>query len=147
MSITTRARYDFGYRFWNEDEGYLVDGPDPLKADWYDVHGDTYQEQALDRLLAAAGFVDDGQRDDAYYDRRLAAKQQIGVGFELTGYEFSDLLLVATAARYETGPSSVLTVPEVDTTIARQRLAHALEVLGIRPRQQQPEWLLSAYYA
>jgi hypothetical protein len=141
MGITYRAELGYGYHLRSE-KGWLLDGPDPEGGndDPYD-----YESWATRKLLASAGLTDDHEHDDfdEYLERRQTAMEQIGVTVELTGYEGSDMLLVAGYHKVALG--DVGAVPALDTSAADAKLAHALDILGIRPRQQKPQWLLASY--
>lgn len=129
--------YDVGQTF-----GHDYDTPHPA---WYQ-DGNGWRHSAERALLAAVGFTEEWTPDsDGYFDRKKNAEQQVGVHFERQGSD-SDVyyLMAAKSQRVEWGD-----VEAVDMTLpdnADERLAWALDVLGVKPTDDKPGWLLAAYY-
>jgi len=164
MGRTIKASLAYGYTLGGDDGGWEfheVYGDDEYeqgygpKLDWYDSDdegGEGFQEQAMTRLLATAGFTETDWRADGYYERRWEAEKRLGVQFERTGYEGGDLLLIVRQEEEfdaycgdveEIDPGALTAVGNAD---ADALLAAALQALGITPNQEKAAWLLTVYY-
>lgn len=154
MGTTIKAELSYGYRLQGGDGEWLVREVHPedsddwgLNVDWLD-DDDRFDEVAEKRLLASVGFTESDYTVDGYFERRDAAKAQLGVELERSGYEAGDLLLVTKQIGAYCGEAEV-----VDPAVlvaeaggyADRRLRSALTVLGITPLQAEPAWLLTAY--
>lgn len=153
MGMTIRAELNYGYVICDfHGDGYQfaeVDVGEPT-ATWWDGNGDSFDEQAMTYLRAAAGFTET-EWSERYYDRMCEADEKIGVEFEHTGYEGGRTLLVAKGRKHDTEPSGTTMIDPVfmgaaTDGIANEALSNALRTLGITPRQEKPAWLLTCYY-
>jgi hypothetical protein len=155
MGITIKAELSYGYRLQGDDGRWLVREVHPedsdewgLNLDWYDEAEGEFDDAAERRLLASVGFTETDYTVEGYFDRRRAAKSQLGVRLDRTGYEAGDLMLVTTQfAAYlgEAEPIEPAMLVAETGGQADERLRNALAVLGLTPLQEQPAWLLTAY--
>lgn len=121
-----------------------------LKLDWLDDDGDGFQEQAEERLLAAANFTEswtEDARETGYYTRRAEALASYGVEFELycsvdySMYTIAAKGSVQIAYRGDCDPVDFTVQPDWD-----DKLHRALEVLGMTPTQDRAKWLLCSWW-
>jgi hypothetical protein len=165
MSVTVRATLAYGYFLggsesnWEFQEVYgddeYEDGYGP-KLDWYasnddEEDNDSFQDQALARLLTAAGFIETDWRAEGYHSRKAEAERRLGVRLERTGYEGGDLLLIARQEEEfgvyvgdveEIDPAAL---PSIGNPEADALLTAALQTLGITPKQEKAAWLLTVH--
>lgn len=154
MGITIKAELSYGYLLQGDEGRWLVREVHPedsnewgLNLDWLDDE-DSFDDAAEKRLLASVGFTETDYLVDGYFDRQDAAKAQLGVKLERTGYEAGALALVTKQIGAYLGEAEEID-PGVLTAEAAggagERLRNALTVLGLTPLQEQPAWLLTAY--
>lgn len=152
MSDNAYAHLAYGY---NLGSSWRFAGlPEGEVPDWLlEEDGEQAEESdeaALEQLLLAAGFAgrpDDGLPD--YKDRRDQAIAALGLEFLVhgsfpDGEEFGCILAAKTiqADVYEpTDVGDLTPAPEW-----RQRLDHAVDVLGLEVSGQQPRWMVVASY-
>lgn len=158
MGMTIQAEMHYGYNLGDTDRGTGWEFAEVTDEDagtpalpWWDENGDSFGEQAMTQLLAAAGFTETDWRADGYYQRRREAEDRLGVEFENTGYEGARTLLVAKGTERTAYTSEATEIdPAAMTATATEAmdaaLAEALRVLGITPSQPKPMWLLTCYY-
>jgi hypothetical protein len=131
------------FRELDEDDvpRWLRDSDDE-DADWLD-----FGDAAMQRLLAANGFTEtwETRTGDGYHARESEAKAALGVDIvtHCSG-EYPMYLLAAKSqeARRSYPEAADFTLPENGD----ERLAWALEVLGIKPEADKPQWLLASYW-
>lgn len=149
--------YDLGGESWKfseiDEHGFI----DPQRVTWYDdsEDSDDFVTQAGRHLLAAiAGFTEKwgDNQDGGYHDRKEAAKALVGVKFDT--YSYSEYPMHVLAAKViEVGDDQALIVnpqeltPDLGEVLKwNSALNAAIEALGITPEQENPSWLLCAYY-
>lgn len=103
-------------------------------------------EILLDRL---AGFTEADRAAANYGQRRQAALDRIGITVATHGYlQEPSYLLAAHVTRADREAPGKIRLAELEQRRIAEgwddRLATVLTALGIRPRQQRPEWLLAA---
>lgn len=155
MGQATNALLVYGYHLdgqgtWNIEE---VDKYGALALPWWTEDADDeerdFEDVAMVRLLASIGFTETDWQVDGFYGRRREAEAKLGVTFvEHCSMSSPMLLLSARTITVHRGDvrhidASALTTsqPEYDA-----KLAHALEVLQITPKQQEPAWLLCSWW-
>lgn len=145
MSVSTDAILCYGYNLGGGDgawelaeEGEYGD----LELDWIGEDDDLV-EVATRRLLVAAGLD-----PDRHYD---LAMTPVGVDFE--GYcsdSYTSYILAAKAITVSRGDCEVLDfvalAAETEAGEYDAKLASAIHVLGITPKQDRPRWLLVSYW-
>ncbi|MFI0268593.1 hypothetical protein [Streptomyces luteogriseus] len=159
MGMSTNAMLVYGYHLGGDDGGWLVHGAGEYgelpPLDWYDDEAedsDGFQESAEQHLLATIGqFTEDDWRADGYFDRRRAAKARIGVQFDThCSGDYPGYLLIAKGITVYRGSVEVIDFAalqaEVQQADADTKLRAALDALGLRPTQEQAQWLLCSYW-
>lgn len=146
-----------GWKIRETDEYGGIDASNASMLAWYDEDSDDgFIEQAERRLLAViAGFTEKwgDNPDGAYFDREKAAKEVVGVKFDT--YSYGEYPMHVLAAKViEVGDDQALIVNPQDLTPDlgevlkwNSALNAAIEALGITPEQENPSWLLCAYYS
>ncbi|MGW6789996.1 hypothetical protein [Streptomyces chartreusis] len=120
-----------------------------LELDWYDDDGDGFQEQADERLLAAAGFTEVWTPDaseNGFYTRRAEALATYGAVFE--SYCCAECTMYALAAKGSVQTAHRGSCETADFTVQPEwddRLRNILEVLGLTPTQETARWLLVSW--
>lgn len=147
MGSHAYARLGYGYDLGGSEGDYrIVDDLESLP--WYDEDLGLVGS-ATNALLAVVGFAEDDCMVDGYYDRRRAALKKVGgIHFACYGnsnYGYTGTLLFVGPYLNENWVAEVA-LPEIITDEHRERLAWALEVLGLRPEQAEPSWLLATHY-
>lgn len=119
---------------------------DELPA-WFDEEGDEdWIASAEAHLLTAFGFTETDWQVEGYYQRKGAAETAMGVQVRSYGAGEDDSYLLA-AVVHRTTWDSALAIPElVVPEGAEERLAWAVDALGVAPQVRQPRWLLTASY-
>lgn len=143
MGVTIKAMLAYGYRLKTDDEGWLVHPDSPGIGEEYD------DETATNVLLTASGHPL-ADLNTMGYHRRREALLELGVELAYSGYETSDLLLIAKGSLYEAQLSEATVVTPGGMVVQSgqtvdERLRWAVEELGLRPLQEAPAWLLTAY--
>jgi hypothetical protein len=159
MGTSTNAMLVYGYHLGGDEDGWLFEGLDEWGTlpdgffDWYDKDSEDssgFLEDAQDQLLArVAGFTETDWRADGYFARKREAEAQLGVEIEShCSGDYPMYLLVAKAITAYRGD-----VEEIDfQALAEEvhgadiKLRLALDALGIRPTQEQAQWLLCSYW-
>lgn len=161
MGTSTNAMLVYGYNLGAGDgewEIAEVDGYGSPKLDWYGTNEDDeddedegFTELAMKRLLTAAGFTETDYKVAGYFDRQKAAEKQVGVEFD--SYCSGDYPMWVLAARIITvrrGDCGVIDFAELTAEAEAgdydTKLANAIQVLGITPKQERPRWLLVSYW-
>lgn len=159
MSVNTDGILAYGYDLGGTEDEWKVEQAGEygeLELPWYDTEADDadFAEAATDTLMAAYGFTDvwvHGADNTAYFANKKAAEEAIGV--ELDSYCSGDYPMHLMAAKVIT-VSRGSTI-EIDwAALERERveqdwdgkLAAALSVLGLTPKQASPKWLLASYW-
>ncbi|MEV7014072.1 hypothetical protein [Streptosporangium sp. NPDC051022] len=154
MGRSLSAKLVYGYDLgggedeWNVRE---VDEYGGLTVAWFDEDDNDFVGAAQRRLLAAAGFTEtwETRKDDGYYGREREAEASLGVKFGWYGVsDYSEHVLVAHEIKVCGAEPVDLAGLAVHPNRAAwdAALSSALEALGITPTQEQPGWLLCAYY-
>lgn len=149
--------YDLGGESWKFREVDEYGGIDAEKVTWYDdsEDADDFITQAERHLLAAAGFTETWETrvGDGFFERESAAKERLGVTFERYSY-LEDPMYVLAAKTIGVGDDHACAIgvkdvaPDLGQFLEWNRtLKAALETLGITPEQENPSWLLCAYYS
>lgn len=147
-----------GWKIRETDEYGGIDASNVSTLAWYDDGDDAdgFIEQAERRLLAViAGFTEKwgDNQDGGYFDREKAARERLGVKFDT--YSYGEYPMHVLAAKViEVGDEQALLVnpqeltPDLGEVLRwNNALNAALEALGITPEQENPSWLLCAYYS
>jgi hypothetical protein len=146
MGAHAYARLGYGYDLGGDEGEYRL-REDVEDLPWYDEDLGL-EDSATKALLAVVGFTEDDYEVDGYYERRKEALKKIGsihfqyYGNLYTGY--TGTLLFAGPSLSKNWVESI-EIPEI-TDAHRERLAWALEVLGLTPEQDEPGWLLATNY-
>lgn len=154
MSITAHLVY--GYDLGGPEEWRIREKDeygDPTGLDWYDPEDDdddfagSVAVRLRDRL---AGFTERWTPgdDESYFDRKQAAQARVGVDVVThCSSDFPSYALIThkiTAYRGQVTPVEHVE-DQAEEAAANQRLAAALQALGLTPVQDAPRWLLLAY--
>lgn len=122
----------------------------PSEDDSEEYAHSSYADDAMKVLLRAAGFTETDRDADGYYERKKEAEQRVGVSFVQHGhYNFRQFIITtfhfsANQTRVQgIDPDIIATAP---TELWDGRIQDALDVLGIKPVQEKPTWLLTASY-
>lgn len=103
------------------------------------------------KLKESVGFAETDWRVDGYFEREREAEKRVGVEFE--GYCSGEYTMWALAAATITSHRG--DAIEVDFAALEQqridedwdgKLKRACEVLGLKPKQERPRWLLLSYW-
>ncbi len=155
MSTSTDAILAYGYDLGGEEEWRVeqLDEDGALQLDWFDPEAEDadFIETATDRLLAGAGFTETDWHAPGYFDRKAEAETRVGVEFDT--YCSGDYPLYVIAAKRVTVARGYIENLDL-AALARdvielrwdEKLAAALQVLGITPKQSKPGWLLCSYW-
>lgn len=117
--------------------------------DWWD-DGNDFGTAAERRLLDASGFVEryeDGH--ERYFVREGFARVALGVQLERNSCDEAPTWLLAAhviTGDWGSGTPVDLDALNRDREQYDERLAWAIDVLGIKPTADTPAWLLSADY-
>lgn len=151
MGTTTDAYLMYGYDLGSDDEWKLhgVDEDEAWEPEW--LEDDDLIESAAVRLREAAGFTETDWRAEGYFDRRKEADARVGVEIEThCSAEYSMYVLAARTIRASRGDVVTVDVDGLQEAVTAdgldEKLARACEVLGIRPKQEKPAWLLCSYW-
>lgn len=126
----------------NDVPAWLMEDSEDEDSGWHD-----FKEAATARLLAANGFTEtwETRTGDGYHAREAEAKKALGV--EIVSHCSGEYPMFILAAKSQ---SACRGYPEpADLAVpgnADERLAWALEVLGIKPDADKPQWLLASYW-
>lgn len=152
MGTSTNAYLMYGYDLGDAD-GWKIQGIDeyePWEPEWLD-EGEGLHGSAEKLLLAAVGFTETDWHADGYFDRKKAAEEQAGVEIEshCSGeypmYVLSAKKITAYRGDVKTVDFAALQAHVLDADLDG-KLARACDVLGLRPVQEQPAWLLCSYW-
>jgi len=150
MGQSTNAMLMYGYDLDTAGEWKVVEAGEwgELSAAWYDEDSDLDSlEQAVKALYDA---IPGAPGLDSDWDRQEAVKEHYGVWFE--GHCSDSHTMYALVAFEDTarrGYPELIDWRGLDDRRSREgwdvKLARALEVLGITPKQERPAWLLASY--
>lgn len=154
MGMQSKARLVYGYALGGDEdsEGWQIAEASEYgewEPDWRGDDG--VITAAKDRLLASVGFTETDWNAEGYFDRQREAEARLGVEFVSHGGEYSCTVLATHEVTVEWGETA-----EIDFATLEQlqvqgdwnaKLAHAIQTLGITPKQASPCWLLVAAYA
>jgi len=152
MGQSTNAVLMYGYDLDTADGWEIVEAGEwgELNAPWYDEDNDedlTSVEQAVKALYDA---IPDAPEADDDWDRQKAVKEHYGVWFEdhcSDAYTMYALVTFENTARR--GYPELIDWRALEEQRDREdwdgKLARALGVLGITPKQERPGWLLASY--
>lgn len=162
MSDSAEGILTYGISIGGEENGWKIQGVDrweEWRPSWLKPAADdpeeyceaSYERDAMNALLAAAGFTETDKDADGYYERRDEAFKRVGVDFitHNTHGRWKQYILATfsfSADQYRVqgiDPDIIATAP---TELWDGRIEDALRVLGIKPVQEKPCWLLTAYY-
>lgn len=106
-------------------------------------------EQAERRLLVATGFSETDWQVDGYKRKRAVAKLGVAIESYCSG-DYPMYVLTNTVLTAHQGHVTAIDFVELAKKVADggwdQKLAGALRVLGITPKQEAPKWLLCSYW-
>jgi len=152
--MSTNGVLVYGYNLSNGEDDWAIQEAVEY-GDWSpewasDPEDPDVVEDADRHLLASVGFTEDDWSADGYFDRKKAAKAQLGV--ELESYCSSEYPMYALSAHTITcyrGDHQTVDFAALESLRVEQdwdaKLQHALTVLGITPTQEKPCWLLLSY--
>jgi hypothetical protein len=159
MGQSTNAVLVYGYNLGGGEIEWLVEEANgefgELHLDWFnedDEPGENdFIEAAENRLRASVGFTETDWSVDGFYERRREADKRVGVEFE--SYCSGDYPIYTLAAHVITvhrGDCEQLNLDEL-ARLPREngwddKLAAALQTLGLTPKQAEPAWLLVSYW-
>lgn len=161
MGYTADAILTYGIALGGEEDGWKIQGldrwgewrPSWLKPDEDDPeeYADAdYADCAMDALLAAAGFTETDRQVDGYFERKGEAEQRLGVSFVSHGHYNFRQFIIATFSMQANQTQARGIDPDIITTAPTElwngQIQNALNVLGIKPVQEKPTWLLTASY-
>jgi hypothetical protein len=159
MSTSTDGILAYGYDLGGDEGEWLIQEIDEYGQPallWFDPEADDadFVEAAKDALMTAHGFTGEwvrGADNSAYFAAKNAAEKAIGVKFDT--YCSGDYPMYLMAAKVITvSRGSVIEIDWAALTQERvenqwdDKLAAALLVLGLTPRQAAPKWLLASYW-
>ena len=154
MGTSTNGILAYGYDLQGLGEGMRFkdlaeyDVPDWIRDADEDTGWKDFEYAAERRLLDAHGFTETWETrvtEEGYFSREQAAKTAMGVQIEShCSSEYSMFLLAAKVMIARRGfPETIdFTLPDD----ADERLAWAVEVLGLDVGDQKPRWLLASYW-
>lgn len=154
MGVSTDGILAYGYDLGESGEQHFVgfdedDAPAWLKEDPDDEDTDLkdFGDAAERRLLDASGFTETWETriGDGYHKRETEAQKALGVQIET--HCSGDYPMYLLAAKVITASRG--TAEAVDLTLpdnAAERLAWAVETLGLDVGDQKPRWLLASYW-
>lgn len=157
MGRSTDAILAYGYDLgsdendeWNVRE---VDEYGSLKVPWFDLdveEGLDFTEAITDQLLAVAGFTEEDDGSDGYYQRRESALDSLGAQVIThcsdTAPEY--ILAAASLEASRGNPQDATALLAADEATRRgwdESLSAALAGLGLTPTAGKPSWLLCSY--
>jgi hypothetical protein len=141
MGISTDAILAYGYD--------LGDDPD---VDWWanrdedDEEESDFGEVATNKMLESIGFTEKWVSgiDDEYFTRKRNAEGQLGVEIIYhCSYDYPMYILAAKEIRAYRGDVTVIEMSDLLINIEwDDKLARALQSLGIKPINEYPQWML-----
>jgi len=143
MGTSTDGILAYGYDL-GDDFGFEYD--DKNRPAWMDNDDESYAETAWRMLLNANGFTETyGDGHANYFRRERAAEEALGLKlvFYCSG-EASMYILAVKEIRAHRGEA--LTIDLSVPGNANERLQWALDVLGVKPKADKPQWLLASYW-
>lgn len=150
MGTTTNGILAYGYDLGSGDE-WRVDGASVARMEALADDDAGLTEAVEAALLAAVGFTETDWRADGYFDRKKAAEKRAGVEVEhhchgdYPMYLLSAHTITAYRGDVETVDFAALTA-QAEAEEWDAKLSDALAVLGIKPKQERPAWLLVSYW-
>lgn len=155
MGQSTNAVLAYGYDLGSDEDWKMLeideDGVPTLA--WYEADNDDddFVEQAKKHLLAAAGFIEADWDAEDWSERHKAAEARVGVEFETYCHgEYPMYVLATKVITAYRGDSKVLDLAALMAEPTEHgwddKLAAALTVLGITPKQEKPGWVLCSYW-
>lgn len=170
MGMSPEADLVYGYHLGSTD-GWELEGVDewgtpsadlfpwltPEQVETCDEFGDGQFLDLVERRLLAevTGFTETDWRVDGYRERLEAARAELGLKIHYHGGEYGSFSLVLSDKTYrynvewgEVAPVDLATLSYVAAAPAiANKFSRALEVTNLRPRQDEPQWLLTAKYS
>lgn len=153
MGMDSKARLVYGYALGGDedDEGWAISEASEYgewEPDW--MGDDDVISAAETKLLESVGFTETDWEADGYFDRKREAEARLDVKFVPHGGQFACWALATHVVTVEWGEVAELDLAELMAARVEgdwdAKLAHALAVLGITPKQGRPSWLLVAAY-
>jgi hypothetical protein len=165
MGVSTDAILAYGYNLGGGDGDWLIEEVGEygeLKLPWFAVNldddgddedrdDDDFVTKAEKKLLVAQGFTEIDWRADGYYERKVAAEAASGVEFK--GYcsdSYTSYVLAAKVIKAYRGDCPAVDFEALTREAVEgrydEKLAAAIQALGITPKQTQPAWLLCSYW-
>lgn len=158
MGQSTNGMLVYGYNLGDPDGGWEIEEADQdgmWAPAWASKDDEGYCEDVIDDagplLLASVGFTETDYSVDGYFDRKQEAEARLGVEFD--SYCSGDYPMWVLAAHVTTAYRG--DCKEIDFAALEKartegdwdaKLAHAIHVLGITPKQATPGWLLVSYW-
>lgn len=154
MGVSTDAILFYGYNLGGGDSEWEIEGTGQygdFAADWHDPEdedSDGFAEDANNRLrVMVGGFTETDWQVDGYWERQREADQRVGV--EVSSHcsaEYPVYYIAACAITAWRGSPKRIDFAKLEAERAEgdwdQKLAVALEALGMTPKQAKPQWLL-----
>ena len=160
MGVSTDAMIVYGYHLGGGDgefEIHEVDKYGAISVPWWaeadkeDEDAVDFFEAAMERLLADAEFTETDWHAEGYFDRKREAERRVGVKFEShCSGEYPMWILAAKV--HKARRSDVMVIDPAALVLDPvdggwdAKLQHALDVLGITPKQERAQWLLCSYW-
>lgn len=158
MGQSTNGVLAYGYDLGGGDGDWKIEEVGEYgewEPEWLEVDEDEDSEdlitQAGERLMASVGFTETDWHADGFFDREKAAKARLGVEFEsYCSGDYPMWLLAAHKITVYRGDCEPIDFAELEKLRAEgdwdTKFAHAVQVLGITPKQAKPGWLLVSYW-
>lgn len=156
MSMSSDGILAYGYDLGGP-EGWEIENTTDrwgheLPVDWYDpddVETD-FAGAAMNHLLAAAGFTETDWRADGYFERKRAAEANLEVQVVThCSIDYPLYVLAAWSIEAYRGYPKAIDLAEFGhgtRLLWDARLAYALKVLDLTPKQAEPALLLCSLY-
>lgn len=158
MGQSTNAMLMYGYHLGGPDGGWEIQqadefgGLDVNQIPWLRLDDESdFITQAEQKLLESVGFTETDWQADGYFDRERAAEARLGVTFEShCSGDYPMWVLAAAEMTAYRGDARIVDLAALAQQVADEgwddKLAAAVEALGITPKQAKPAWLLCSYW-
>ncbi len=153
MGTSTDGILAYGYNLgggdaeWNIKE---VGEYGSIQVPWLS-EDDSFTDVAEKRILTSVGFTEDDWQVEGYFARLKEAEGRAGVEFEhYCSDSYSAYVLAAKVITANRGDCLTIDFEALTREATENRwdekLARAIEALGITPTQERPTWLLCSWW-
>lgn len=149
MGMSADGILAYGYNLGGDNDGWAIEETDEYggwEPEWSD--GEEIAECMTARLLASVGFTETNWRAEGYYDRKREAEQKVPELVIYCSHDYPEFVLAAFSVRVYQGHTQAIDFAALEQRRIEEdwdgRLRQALEVLGVTPKQEQPQWLLAS---